>query len=50
MVGIYGCDYRWVEYNRDDDHRKGTFRAVGSFGNDDVPDLYSLDYESDSAV
>ena len=18
MVGIYGCDYRWVEYNRDE--------------------------------
>ena len=49
-LAIYGCDYRRVEYNRDDDHRKSTLRTAGSFGNDDVPDLYSLYYESDSAV
>ena len=50
VVGIYGCDYRRIEYNRDDDYRKGTLRTAGSFGNDDVPNLYSLYYESDSAV
>lgn len=50
VVGFYGRDYCRVKYYRHDDYRKSTFRIVGSSGDDDVPDFYSLYYEPDSAI